>query len=360
MPCGFMYPSQFRWMLIMSETHMAARRGVPPPMSLYKRKAAAYQQLKTALADPVNKYSFETILSVNAALFVEARIVGPEITRMHLKALDQLFIARNKRFAEEKDSFAALLRLSCYTAYLLCECEAASHAHLRNTVRASITKFEAIQDWVLTTRQLICAALPGTSWESKSRKFQNAKHRLLQHPAVKPLITPSQMYAGYTHIASHFSTLLLLNLSLYELGQEIGSFFLDRLLLIVEHSTDVDRKTGKPLLKLPALPMMMAQARLDVLHNYTRQDLGLEDNVVDESLETRSAMIDALKLFSYLSDERRKQLIMVLFGWLTDEPAAQIYLSKDIFDAVEAEIEGNWSKQQLESKTGKSRGDSRL
>ena len=89
MPCGFMYPSQFRWMLIMSETHQAARRGAAPPVSLFKRKTAAYQQLNAALADPVNKYSFETILSVNAALFVEARIVGPQITKMHLKALDQ-------------------------------------------------------------------------------------------------------------------------------------------------------------------------------------------------------------------------------------------------------------------------------
>ena len=106
----------------MSGTHMAARRGTPTPSSLYKRKAAAYQQLNTALADPINKYSFETILSDNAALFVEARIVGPEITRMHLKALDQLYIARNRRFAEEGDSFAALLRLSIYTAWLMCEC----------------------------------------------------------------------------------------------------------------------------------------------------------------------------------------------------------------------------------------------
>ena len=325
----------------MSETHMAARKGVSPPMSLYKRKAAAYQQLNAALADPVNKYSFETILGVNAALFVEARIVGPEITRMHLKAFDQLLMARNRRFAEGTDSFATLLRFSIYTAYLLCECEAASRAYLRSTVRASISKFEVIQRWVIMTRQQISQAVSGPSWNYQTRKFQAAKHRLLQHRAIKPLITPSLVYTGYTHIASHFGTLLLLNLSLYELGQDIGSFFLDRLLLIVDNSMDVDRKTGKSLLKLHALPMIMAQARLDVLHHYTRQDLGLDDDVEDESLETRSVMIDALKLFSYLSDSSRKQLIAVLFGWLMDEPSSRMSLSEGILDAVEAETQIN-------------------
>jgi hypothetical protein len=112
------------------------------------------------------------------------------------------------------------------------------------------------------TRQQIGQAVSGPSWNYKTRKFQAAKHRQLQHRAIKPLITPSLVYAGYTHIASHFSSLLLLNLSLYELGQDIGLFFLDRLLLIVDNSMDLDRETGKPLLKLHALPMMMAQARV--------------------------------------------------------------------------------------------------
>ena len=240
----------------MSETHMAARRGLPPPLSLFKRKAAAYQQLNAALADPVNKFSFETILSVNAALFVEARIVGPEITRMHLKALDQLYVARNRRFAEDKDSFAALLRLSIYTAYLLCECEAASHAVLKSTVQTSLAKLRDIQQWVLGMRREVRKAAREAAHDNRMKKFETAKHRLLQHRAVKPLIAQPRAYVSDAHIASHFSVLLLLNLSLYELGQEIGSFFLDRLLLIIDNSMEEDR-SGKSLLKLPALPMMM-------------------------------------------------------------------------------------------------------
>ena len=93
---------------------------------------------------------------------------------------------------------------------------------------------------------------PGATYVCQ--RFQAAKRRLLQHRAVQPLIVKPPVYVGYAHIASHFSVLLLLNLSLYELGHGIGSFFLDRLLLIIENSMDVDRATGKPLLKLPALP----------------------------------------------------------------------------------------------------------
>ena len=334
----------------MSETHMSARKGVPAPPSLYKRKAAAYQQLNAALADPTNKYSFETILSVNAALFVEARIVGPEITRMHLKALDQLYVARNRRFAEDRDSFAALLRLSVYTAWLMCECEAASHAQLQNTVRTSLTRFENMQKWMSNLQEQIrndgLQAVP----DNKLRKFQSSKHRLLQHRAIKSLIAKPPAYIGYSHIASHFSVLLLLNLSLYELGQEVGTFFLDRMLLIIDNSMDVDR-SGKSLLKLPALPMMMAQARLDVLHTYTRQELGYDEEVVDESLETRNSMIDALKLFSYLGDDSRKRLIVLLFAWLTNDLGRHDSFSGTFSHELEEEVNHNWLHQQKTSRT---------
>lgn len=42
-----------------------------------------------------------------------------------------------------------------------------------------------------------------------------------------------------------------------------------------------DREMGNPLLKLHALPMTIAQTRIDVQHNYTHQDLGLDDDAED-------------------------------------------------------------------------------
>ena len=96
--------------------------------------------------------------------------------------------------------------------------------------------------------------------------------------------------------------------------------------------------------------MMMALARLDVLHTYTRQELGLDDDVVDESLGTRNTMIDALKLFSYLGEDSRKKLIAVLFVWLSDDPRPQTTLSKEIFDGFEAEIDSNWGTEQRSSR----------
>lgn len=317
-------------------------------MSLHKRKAAAYKDLNDALSSPTTRYSFETILSVNAALFVEARTVAPEVTRVHLKALDQLFVSRKSRFAEAKDSFAALLRLSFYTAYLLCECEASSYDQLYDTATRAVAKLNAIRVWVDETLTKKLDPVVGRQHEDL-RDFHAARQRFLQHEAVSPLIAPCSTYMGYSHIASLFGALLLLNLSLYELGPHVATFFLNRLSLIIENSMAVDPSTNKPLLKLPALPMAMAQARLDVLHNFTRSELGIDDNVTDESYETRTSMVDALKVFSYLDESRRKSLILLLRGWLDNDHETPASGRDDEFDDLHARVEKNWIRQKTKT-----------
>src|SRR5271170_7994257 len=111
--CIQIFPIALQWVLMAAETHIAARRGLPPPVSVIRRKSETYKYMNAILRDPLLQRSDQALHSVFAALVIESRITGPQAFRIHLQGLKRLFRARGG-LASFLDSPLALMNMFLY------------------------------------------------------------------------------------------------------------------------------------------------------------------------------------------------------------------------------------------------------
>src|SRR5271156_4856776 len=123
--CAQLYPAVLQWLVIAAESHLATRRGLPPPASLIRRKVEAYKALNDIVNDVERQYSDEALTGIIAAIAVDSRIAGPEVTRTHLKGLDMLIRGRGNLKSLSDTMLLMFNPLFYVGVHHLCESEVA-------------------------------------------------------------------------------------------------------------------------------------------------------------------------------------------------------------------------------------------
>jgi len=316
-----------------AETHFAARRGLPPPASVVRRKSEAYQYMNAILRDPLLQRSEEAVHAVIAALIIESRIAGPEVTRIHLQGLERLIRVRGG-LTSLLNSPLALMNMSLYMRVLhLGLTETADRRHLELVADRFISLIKAIQCWKKDMRAQLArlASQPPKIVHSASRDptYFLIRHTVFASPALRHILSPTFPSTTPAQMTDHFSFLFGLNLTLFDLrdNDEASTAFLQHVLTLVTGSGTIDATTGHSSLKIDALPWLLTKVRFDISARFVEYcGSGSCSSGSSSCSSSRAALdiwrseatIDALQMEKHMSAESRQTVMAAMSTWLLD------------------------------------------
>jgi hypothetical protein len=295
----------------------------------YKRRSSAYRDLqKTILnADAEPEHALAGLV---------AAAVGDEAnTKLHIKGLDALIRHQGGNRVAEQKLFRVLSPDVFIMAFSFRPIEVVSFEELhknKSSFRANLRAMRMRSMWLTAESQLVAPSM-------ESQQYVDALDNLLAGPCIGMLLTAHVDPAlPYIRRARHFTMLFTLHRNLMVFDDETAqqATFLYTLGSLARDCSAFDQKTGTWMLKPGAVVSLICHARNQVLQRY----IGVED-AQDRGNRCSLSVINALKIFGYLSDASQLLLIRKLRDWLFAD-VAKHEAKNSIYDKCLEEIETSW------------------
>lgn len=332
-------PLWVKWVILHAEASIITRRRIPPPASFFQRKAAIYRTLSEALADPLRRYTDETIVGLGAASVMESRSPNPTAVLVHLKGYDTVRrdIIKQRSGSLEKPFIewmwspfvGAYLPPTELTIHTFSEFEEAKQLFL-NTMRTMQTWNTDISSSSVDSDQEYKALLRTTVQSSTIRHFFS--------------VSPSSGYI-YTNTLpqrEQFVILFTLNLLLYKLRADVPRT--TRILSGLKAAID-----GSALLSLDGRSTLKPAA-LRFFLNYLEMQHAQKLSTPWDELPLGHTCTAALKIMNYLSESNKVRVLELLSGWLLDDdenPSGRTGLSEGQIAEMGREVSEKWWAQRV-------------
>lgn len=318
------FPSGLSWALIDCDTFSSLTQDKPLPPRLHRRKAMAYQYIAKLLADPRTQTSDEAINCVCSAIAVESRSLNPEVNRMHLKGLAQMIAKRgvDTLFTTVCFMFHPMF---CLGYLVMAELESTTMLEVRACSDRFSRMLEIMQGDtqrrevdVLDRSDATVGESPDSASEDQHSvdvspiSWPSVTGRPLIHETILSFLTACMRDEPLQRKISRFINAYLLNLMLWDCqnSPETGKAFLRRLSYLIRYS----------VARVEVIMVwVVAKAWIDVDATSNRKDGGPRKEVY-----LTETVIDALKVFSRISDDSKDKLITTLTSWLPGVTAQQM------------------------------------
>ncbi|EXJ67423.1 uncharacterized protein A1O5_09436 [Cladophialophora psammophila CBS 110553] len=302
-----MYPAGgLPWTLIFCDMFLAWSRRQPLPERLHRRKALAYKYIAKLLADPETQASDEALLCVCLAMSADARSLSPEVNRVHLKGLAQMIAKRGvgSLFSTVCFMFHPMFSLAYFS---MAELEASNMLDVQSATERFRQTLHSVQQ---DGRRSQSEAIRRHSTDSRSRVagssslWSVAMGKSTIHHAVKGVLAnPQRRSLPIQQDLALFLNLYLLNLILWDLLEwpDTVATFLQKL----------SRHADNARVRVEITVWLLAKSWVDADETSQRTGGGAKKEVF-----LTEAVIDALKIFSRITDESKDKLVIVLSSWL--------------------------------------------
>ncbi|KAH0848351.1 hypothetical protein AYO21_04377 [Fonsecaea monophora] len=315
-----MYPAGgLPWTLIICDMFLALSRRQPLPQRMHRRKAMAYKYIANLLADPETQASDEALLCVCLAMSADARSLSPEINRVHLKGLAQMISQRgvDSLFSAVCFMFHPMFSLAYFA---MAELEATSFLDVQGASDRFLGTLDSMQsdgrrsqsdatqyrsDNGVSRGERVGATTTNRSRTPVSSSLWSAAmgKSTIHHAVEGALANLQRTTLSVQQDLSLFLNLYLLNLILWDLLERPDGavLFLQRLSIHAENAR----------VRLEITVWLLAKSWVDADEVSKRSDNGAKKEVF-----LTEAVIDALKIFSRITDQSKEKLIHVLSSWL--------------------------------------------